>query len=134
MKRKRHSHPTRKISETILEFVAPIAEIMDDSQDQSQWDTAVRIGLTVWNAVVFDDAIGQGEYMERLRRDTKKDPSFHALVEQLVARKRELFAADHRLVGNFTVGMKDGGVHLWAEARDPYTIGPKDGSRTRRST
>jgi hypothetical protein len=118
----------------MLEFIAPFTEIMDGAGTQAQWETALEIGFTVWNAVVFHDAVGDAQYLERMLGDSKGNPIHRIVVEQLVARKRDLFAADHRLIGNYRVRIQDGEVYLWAEARDPYTIGGKDGKRTRRST
>ena len=37
----------------------------------------------------------------------------------MIARKRNLFGDDHRVVGQFKLTRKKGELRLWAEARDP---------------
>jgi len=44
------------------------------------------------------------------------------LIEQMIARKRELFADDTRLIGNWKVTRTEDGVKLHADARDPHSL------------
>jgi hypothetical protein len=44
------------------------------------------------------------------------------LIEQMIARKRELFADDTRLIGNWKVTRMEDGVKLHADARDPHSL------------
>jgi hypothetical protein len=44
------------------------------------------------------------------------------LVEQLIARKRALFADDERLIGTWEVTRTEDGINLRADARDPRSL------------
>jgi hypothetical protein len=46
-------------------------------------------------------------------------------MEQLIARKRALFADDERLIGTWEVTRTEDGINLRADARDPHSL-PRD--------
>ncbi len=46
-------------------------------------------------------------------------------MEQLIARKRALFADDERMIGTWEVTRTEDGINLRADARDPYSL-PRD--------
>lgn len=52
-------------------------------------------------------------------------PRLPLLMEQLIARKRTLFAGDERLIGNWEVTRTEDGINLHADARDPRSL-PRD--------
>ena len=47
------------------------------------------------------------------------EPMGATMVEELIRRKQVEFAADHRLIGEYKLVLKNGGWILRAEARDP---------------
>jgi len=46
--------PTRKISETIIEFGEPILQELPENSTKEEFEAAFRIVVTAWNAVVLD--------------------------------------------------------------------------------
>jgi hypothetical protein len=82
-------------------------------------EESLKIAFTVWNAVVYETANGETRFLDMLCHSMSSDPLVTAVIEPLIARKRNLFADDHRLVGQYKLTRKKGELHLWAEARDP---------------
>jgi len=111
----------RKISETFLDFVAPLMAAAGAVATKGQVEQALKIAFTVWNSVVFDTKRGNTAYLTRIRQLTVNDPVSAALVEQMISRKRALFGDDLRLIGEYRLTQKNGEWRLWAEARDPVT-------------
>jgi len=109
----------RKISETFLEFVAPLLEAVGAEAVDHQLEQLLQVGFTVWNAVVFDAADTNSRFVDQLQDLTAQDPVVSALVEQLIARKRRLFADDQRLIGHYQLYRDRGELRLRAEARGP---------------
>jgi len=109
----------RKISETFLEFVAPLLEAVGAEAVDHQLEQLLQVGFTVWNAVVFDAADTNSRFVDQLQDLTAQDPAVSALVEQLIARKRRLFADDQRLIGHYQLYRDRGELRLRAEARGP---------------
>ena len=83
------------------------------------------MAFTVWNAVVFADMLNDHRHLDEIRRLTAEKPETALLMEQLIARKRALFADDERMIGTWEVTRTDDGINLRADARDPYSL-PRD--------
>jgi hypothetical protein len=100
----RREVPTRKVSETLLEFAQPLLGDVESSLDpQDGLFVLLSLAMTAWNAVVQDTWEPEKGQVERaraaLRRLPKDDrevmlPDFDLLVE----RKRRHFADDPRLL------------------------------------
>ena len=118
----RTAYPNRKISETFLDFAAPILRMMPDNSCEKDIQTALKIAFTVWNAIVLADVNGNHHYLNQILTLTSEDPSSGLLVNQLIARKRALFGDDQRLIGEYKVTLKHGKMNLWAEAREPRSL------------
>src|SRR4029450_4246010 len=101
------------------EFVAPLLDALGAGATDDQLEHVLQIGFTVWNAVVFDAANTSHRFVDPLQDLTAQDPPVSALVEQLVARKRRLFADDQRLIGHHQLYRDRGAPRLRAEARQP---------------
>jgi hypothetical protein len=114
-------HSGRKISETFLNFALPLLKGLGAKASKDKIEEVLKIAFTVWNSVVFDRVDGNTRYVARLRKLTAADPASRALVQQMIARKQTLFADDHRLIGEYSVRLKNDEWRLWAEARDPGT-------------
>lgn len=79
----------------------------------------LQIAFVVWNAVVYQTVNGDAHCLEMLQDLTAGEPEVVAVVHQLIERKRRQYGSDHRLVGHFTLTLKDGELRLRAEDRDP---------------
>ena len=122
---KRHttrSNPERMISETFLHFAAPILRDLPSDAPEDRAREALQVCFTAWNAVVFADVLNDHRYLDEIRRLTADKPETAVLIEQLIARKRALFAGDERLIGNWELTRTADGVNLHAEARDPHSL------------
>jgi len=116
----REKLPHRKISETFLDFAAPLLDPLGAEAPEQEMENALKIAFTVWNALVFDAVDRSSRWVDRLRSYLAgQDPRVQALVEQLVARKRSLFRDDHRLIGEYQFYRHHGQLRLRAEARRP---------------
>ena len=111
--------PDRKISETFLHFAEPLLVGLEPDVTEHQMEVALKVAFTVWNAVVYETALGETRFLDMLRESMAPRPELAEPIEQLIARKRSLFGDDHRVVGQFKLTRKDGELRLWAEARNP---------------
>src|ERR1035441_7876523 len=91
-------NPVRKISETFLRFAAPILHDLPSEAPEDRAREALQVSFTAWNAVVFADVLNDHRYLNEIRRLTADKPESALLLEQLIARKRALFANDERLI------------------------------------
>ena len=112
-------YPDKKISETFLQFAEPLLIGAPPSATEHQVEEALKVAFTVWNAVVYKDANGETRFLDMLRESMASEPQLAAVVEQLIVRKRSLFADDYRVVGQYKLTRKEGELRLWAEARTP---------------
>src|SRR5215469_7332561 len=93
--------PDRKISETFLQFAAPLLHTLQSEAPERQIRKALEVAYTAWNAVIFADVLNNNRYIDEARRLTANAGGPAMLMEQMFARKRELFADDTRLIGNW---------------------------------
>lgn len=122
MKKKKLQFPIRKISETFLDFSSPLLNAIGEGATKHQGERILQITYTVWNAIVLDTVKGNTEHISMLRQAVKDDPVNSALIEQLIARKKDMFADDLRVIGEYSLIQKKGEWRLRADARDPSTI------------
>jgi hypothetical protein len=114
--------PDRKISETFLDFAAPMLHDLPSEAPEHRARQALQVSFTVWNAVVFADVLADHGYLDQIRHLTAEDPETGLLMEQMIARKRELFADDKRMIGDWEVTRTADGINIRADARDPYSL------------
>lgn len=114
--------PNRKISETLLDFARLTPDSLPVDAPERRAQELLTIACTVWNAVVFADVVNDHRHLDDVRRRIAGITQGAVLVEQLVARKRTLFADDERLIGNFEVTRTEDGINVHAEARNPYSL------------
>src|SRR5215469_9038348 len=115
--------PDRKISETFLQFAAPLLQTLPSEAPERQIRAALEVAYTVWNAVIFADVLNNNRYIDEVRRLITANTAGPAmLMEQMIARKRELFADDTRLIGNWKVTRTKDGINLHADARNPHSL------------
>ena len=121
-RRTARSNPDRKISETFLHFAAPLLHDLPSEAPEHRAREALQVSFTAWNAVVFADVLNDHRYLDEIRRLTADKPETALLMEQLIARKRALFADDERLIGTWEVTRTEDGINLRADARDPHSL------------
>jgi hypothetical protein len=107
----------KKISETFLEFVAPITSILGPNTTEAELEQVLKIGFVVWNAVVFDALEPGGRHVDEALRLTTHHRPERQLVEYLIDHKRRHFKSDHRLIGDYQLYRNNGELRLRAEAR-----------------
>ncbi len=116
--------PDRKISETILLFAAPLLQPHGGSQ--RRYEEVLQIAFTAWNAVVLADFLGDNYHLEQMRNLMSGKAEISSLIEELIERKREFFGDDPRMIGEYRVTKTEDGINLWAEARNPYSLTPRE--------
>jgi hypothetical protein len=122
----RTSHPNRKISETFLHFAEPILHNLPSEAPEDGAREALKVAFTAWNAVVFADVLNDHRHLHEIRRLTSDKPDIALLMEQLIARKRALFADDERMIGSWEITRTEDGINLHADARDPRSLPGRD--------
>lgn len=101
--RPRRKVPTRKVSETLLEFARPLLEDMEYWDDpQEELFVVLALAMSAWNAVVQDTWEPEKGWVERARATLRRMPAGEREqmtrdFELLVERKRRHFADDPRL-------------------------------------
>lgn len=118
----RTTYPNRKISETFLHFAAPLLDNLSSEAPEQRAEQALEVCFTAWNAVVFADVLNDHRHLDEIRRLTVDRPETALLMEQLIARKRALFADDERMIGTWEVARTEKGINLRADARDPHSL------------
>jgi hypothetical protein len=116
------AEPHRKISETFLDFAGPLLQELPSEAPEERARVALEVAYAAWNAVIFADVLKDNRYIEQIRSLTAETPESGMLMEQLIARKRALFAEDARLIGMWEVTRTADGINLHADARNPYTV------------
>ena len=114
--------PDRKISETFLQFAVPIIHDLPSEAPEHRAREALQVAFTVWNAVIFADVLNDHGYLDQIRHLTAGNSEAGLLMEQMIARKRELFADDERMIGDWEVTRTEDGINVRADARDPYSL------------
>lgn len=125
MARRAAKFPDRKISETLLHFAGITPHDLPSHAPERRAREALTVACTVWNAVIFADVLNDHRHLDEARRLIAGTPEAAVLVEQLIVRKRTLFAGDERLIGNFEVTRTKEGINVHAEARNPHSL-PKN--------
>jgi len=121
-KRTETRFPDRKISETFLQFAAPIIHDLPSEAPEHRAREALQVSFTVWNAVIFADVLNDHGHLDEIRRLTAGNPEVGLLVDQMIVRKRALFADDERLIGDWEVTRTPEGINVRADARDPHSL------------
>ncbi|HXV59942.1 MAG TPA: hypothetical protein VEK15_04555 [Vicinamibacteria bacterium] len=113
--------PDRKVSETFLDFAAPLLQAMPADALEEGFERALKVAYVVWNAVVYADVAGDARFLRDVRRGVEAKPELARLVESLIHRKRSLFGGDWRCIGRWEVRKTADGFDMRADARDPRT-------------
>ncbi len=116
--------PSRKVSETLLDFGAPVLELAPPFASRESLREVLMTVITIWNACAMDmDVWGQPDMLQDLRlrlADPKLPAPMRALTEALILRRKERFGHDPRAVGDWDVVLNgDGGFRFRCDARLP---------------
>ena len=122
MARRAVRFPDRKISETFLQFAEPMLHDLPSVEPERPAEEILKVAYTVWNAVIFADVLHDHHHLDEVRRLTAAEPEIARHIEQLIARKRALFADDERMIGTYEVRRTEDGINVCADARDPYSL------------
>lgn len=122
--------PSRKISETIIDFGAPLILDLDKDQPIEIVRSVFTIVIMVWNAHVTAMPVwGQPQLLEQLGKlllNPGAAPQLIDTCKKLAARRHEHFADDPRAVGEWKVEFDHAGrVRLHCDARIPPSIDPR---------
>jgi len=133
--------PTRKISETLLEFAEPLLQQLPNEYLQSELEAAIKLATCVWNACVLDQWNKTTEFTDALRqlamreyekeiRDRSHQQTTTGIVLTLIDRKRRQYGLDPRGITNGKITFKNGGLSYRAEARlDIDKVSAKSGAQ-----
>ena len=118
--RPRPAVPERKISETLLLFAEPLLREADDQTTDEQLRSALTVAILAWNAVAIEDwGVGR-DLLAEARASLRQAGVSSGLLDDLVARRRQLFGEDPRAVGAWEIHREpDGGFRLRATAHLP---------------
>ena len=108
----------KKISEVFLDFIEPVlSEMGCPVPGSKEFDDALKVGWTIWNAVVKADVDGDRSFLDSLSVLVPKP--YSVLTDFLVERKRNKYSSYTYLLGNYETRKKpDGSFSLFAEARE----------------
>ena len=85
-----------KGSATLAEFAVPVLKGMQ-ATTEGPYRAALKLAVTVWNAVVLADFGGKPGPLADLRRSAGSEAGPAALVDGLIANKRDRYGGDPRL-------------------------------------
>src|SRR5450432_4126675 len=74
-KRTVSSVPDRKISETFLQFAAPLLHDLPSEAPERRARDALQVSFTAWNAVIFADVLNDDRYLNDIRHQTADNPA-----------------------------------------------------------
>jgi hypothetical protein len=116
--------PKRKISETVIDFGAPLLRDLDQAQSIEIVRATFSLVITVWNAHVMAMPVwGKPEILKQLEdvlRAPGTAPQMIAACAELATRRQQHFASDPHAVGEWRVDFDNRGrVRLHCEARVP---------------
>ena len=119
--------PQRKISETIIDFGAPLIFDLDPNQPIEIVRSVFTIVIMVWNAHVMAMPVwGKPQLLEHLRALLRTPGTAPQLIDsytELAARREQHFAQDPRTVGEWNVQFDHAGrVRLHCEAHVPSSL------------
>ena len=122
-----HAIPQRKISETLIDFGAPLIGDLGPNQPIEIVRSVFTIVIMVWNAhVMAMPAWGKPQLLEQLRallRTPGTAPQLLDSYTELAARREQHFAQDPRAVGEWNVQFDHAGrVRLHCEAHVPPSL------------
>ena len=91
------------------------------SHTKQDFEAAMEIVISVWNAVVVDDWNDSNEFDTQLLKSQEKMPrEIQIIVKRLFKRKKRKYGPDQRAVGEHWVKEENGTFIFGCEARINY--------------
>ena len=119
--------PNTKISQTILEFGKSVILQLPDDHTKEEFEAAIVVVITVWNAVVMDGWEKSSRFETELLSTMENAPKEAQIeVKRLIKRKKEKYGSDPRAVGHHWVREQDGEFIFGCEARLDVQNAPAD--------
>ncbi len=130
-----HAIPARKLSETLLEFGAPLLAQLGEDAPLPVRQQCLQLVIMVWNAgALAMPQWGKRELLDETEQALKQLPLssvVNELLQQLQTSRREYFGSDPRAVGDWELRpAPDGSYVLHCMAHLPSgEVGVAKGSR-----
>lgn len=112
--------PTRKISETLIDFAQPFLAHVDSAMPQETIRQGFDIAVAIWNVFVMGRVNGNSDYQAMLRKQLGSQWEENPLIRALADRRMKHFANDMRFIAEHRVSFDAGGYKVWAATKDPY--------------
>jgi hypothetical protein len=110
--------PSKKISQTILEFGTDLICQLPDGHSKNELENVAMIVVSAWNAVVIDSWEGGNNMEAQLLKSMETAPKqAQSEIKRLIKRKKTKFGNDPRAVGNYWVREDNGSFVFGCEAR-----------------
>ena len=110
--------PNTKISQTILEFGKSLILALPSNHSKDEFEAAITIVITTWNAVVMDSWDNKNQFESALLSSIKSAPKEAQIeIKRLIKRKKTKFGSDPRGVGNHWIREQEGDFIFGCEAR-----------------
>ena len=102
------SATSQEITETIVEFGSPMLGELDTT-DQLEMESALRLVVTIWNAVVLDQGYKTRHHEGEVLKTIEAMPEgFIKLTRKLLKRKKRKYGAVSVLVKHYALKDEDG--------------------------
>lgn len=118
--KEKRNFPTRKISESFLEFSMPMIEALGENPSRREIEKILQVTYAVWNSIIIDKVNKNSKLISMLRESVKNDFGASSIIENLISRKHEIFYDDFRLIGDYKLKKEREEWRLQVEARDPF--------------
>jgi len=110
--------PPKKISHTLIEYADPLIEELPEGYSKNELEAILKLCACTWNACVLDQWHKTTKHVAAVRHHiAQTDPMTIAVIDGLIARKKQLFGLDPRAITNECVIIKNGEMIVRAEAR-----------------
>ncbi len=101
-----------------MEFGKSVIQQLPDDHTKEEFESAITIVITVWNAVVMDDWIKSDRFETELLSTMKNTPKEVQIeIKRLLKRKKKKYGHDPRAVGDHWVREQNGEFVFGCEAR-----------------
>jgi len=110
--------PNTKISQTILEFGKSVILQLPDDYTKEEFETAIRIVIATWNAVVMDGWEKSNRFEKELLSVMNSFPNEAQVeIKRFIKRKKKRFGSDPRAIGHHWIREKNGEYVFGCDAR-----------------
>jgi hypothetical protein len=110
--------PTRKISETIIEFGTPILQELPNEPSKEEYDAAFHLIVSAWNAITLDKRNKTNKFEKEFLLVLQELPKkLRNILKAMLKKRKKPYSSDQRSVGEYSVIVKNGEIVFRADAR-----------------